>query len=64
MEIVAWIYAQQAPSRDALVLNVAAEGGARLLLSEDLQPGFSWRGVWVVNPLVPPNDPLLDQLLG
>jgi predicted nucleic acid-binding protein len=56
--------AYQLASWDALVLNVAAEGGARLLLSEDLQPGFSWRGVRVVNPLVPPNDPLLDQLLG
>lgn len=56
--------AHQLASWDALVLNVAAEGGARLLLSEDLQPGFSWRGVRVVNPLVPPNDPLLDQLLG
>lgn len=55
--------AHQLASWDALVLNVAAEGGARLLLSEDLQPGFSWRGVSVVNPLVPPNDPLLDQLL-
>ncbi len=56
--------AHQLANRDALVLNVAAEGGARLLLSEDLQPGFSWRGVRVVNPLVPPHDPLLDQLLG
>ena len=56
--------AHQLASWVALVLNVAAEGGARLLLSEDLQPGFSWRGVKVVNPLGSPNDPLQDQLLG
>lgn len=48
---------------DALVLNVAAEGGARLLLTEDMHPGFSWRGVRVVNPLQSPADPLLAQLL-
>lgn len=55
--------AHQLASWDALVLNVAAEGGARLLLTEDLHPGFSWRGVRVVNPLVEPIDPLLRQLL-
>ena len=55
--------AHQLASWDALVLNVAAEGGARLLLTEDLHPGFSWRGVRVVNPLVEPMDPLLRQLL-
>ncbi len=54
----------QLASWDALVLNVAAEGGARLLLTEDFNPGFSWRGVRVVNPLITPADPLLAQLLG
>jgi len=54
----------QLASWDALVLNVAAEAGARLLLTEDLNPGFSWRGVRVVNPLIAPADPLLSQLLG
>ena len=49
---------------DALVLNVSAEGGARLLLTEDLHHGFSWRGVRVVNPLIEPQDSLLRQLLG
>jgi len=56
--------AHQLGSWDALVLNVAAEGGARLLLTEDLQTGFSWRGVQVVNPLTEAVDPLLAQLLG
>jgi len=56
--------AHQLASWDALVLNVAAEGGARLLLTEDLHHGFSWRGVRVVNPLIEPQDLLLKQLLG
>jgi predicted nucleic acid-binding protein len=56
--------AHQLASWDALVLNVAAEGGARLLLTEDLHHGFSWRGVRVVNPLLEPQDSLLRQLLG
>jgi predicted nucleic acid-binding protein len=55
--------AHQLASWDALVLNVAAEGGARLLLTEDLHPGFCWRGVRVVNPLREPPDPFLSQLL-
>jgi predicted nucleic acid-binding protein len=54
----------QLASWDALVLNVSAEGGARLLLTEDLHHGFSWRGVRVVNPLIEPQDSLLWQLLG
>ena len=45
------------------MVNVAAEGGARLLLTEDLNPGFRWRGLKVVNPLVAPEDPLLQQLV-
>ena len=35
---------------DALILQAAAAGGCRELLSEDLQPGFSYGGVVVVNP--------------
>ena len=56
--------AHQLANWDALVLNVAAEGGARLLLTEDLHHGFSWRGLRVVNPLIEPQDSLLRQLLG
>jgi predicted nucleic acid-binding protein len=36
--------------RDALILSVAAEQRCRLLLSEDLQDGFTWRGTTVVDP--------------
>jgi len=35
---------------DALILSVAADARCRILLTEDLQPGFVWRGVTVVNP--------------
>ena len=33
---------------DALILAVAAENKCRLLLSEDFQNGFTWRGVTVI----------------
>lgn len=36
---------------DALIIASAAEAGCRLLLSEDLQDGFTWGGLTVVNPL-------------
>jgi predicted nucleic acid-binding protein len=35
---------------DALIVATAAVGGCSLLLSEDMQDGFAWRGVTVVNP--------------
>ena len=49
---------------DSLMVAVAAERGCRLLLSEDMQDGFSWRGVTVVNPFAPNRHPLLGALLG
>jgi hypothetical protein len=33
-------------------------------LSEDLQHGFTWGGVTIVNPFVSPRHELLDDLLG
>ena len=53
----------QVPMWDALVLAVAAENRCRLLLSEDFQNGFTWRGVTVVNPFLVPVSPLLAGLL-
>ena len=35
---------------DSLILATAASAGCSLLLSEDMQDGFAWRGVTVVNP--------------
>lgn len=45
---------------DALILSVASDAGCRLLLSEDLQHGFTWRGTTVVNPFLEPAAPLLQ----
>lgn len=47
----------------ALILSVAAEHRCRILLSEDLQHGFTWRGVTVVNPFAEPRDALLERAL-
>ncbi len=35
---------------DAIILAAAAEGGCDVLYSEDMQDGFEWNGVLVVNP--------------
>lgn len=48
---------------DALVLASAADARCRLLLSEDLQDGFTWSGVTVVNPFRPDPHPLLSALV-
>jgi predicted nucleic acid-binding protein len=49
---------------DAIILAVAAEAGCRLLLSEDLQSGLTWRGVTVVDPFAEETHPLLAALTG
>lgn len=48
---------------DAIILCTAARAGCRLLLSEDLQNGFTWSGVTVVNPFATPEHGLLCALL-
>ena len=48
---------------DSVMLSVASEAGCRLLLSEDLQDGFTWRGVTVANPFAAQQHPLLASLL-
>lgn len=37
---------------DAIMLAAAAQAGCRVLLSEDMQDGFIWRGVEIRNPFV------------
>jgi predicted nucleic acid-binding protein len=49
---------------DAVILSAASHSGCRLLLSEDLQEGFTWGGITVVNPFSSPRHALLDALLG
>lgn len=48
---------------DAVMLAAAAEGGCRLLLSEDLQDGFTWRGVTIANPFAQTRHALLEAFL-
>ena len=55
--------AHQFGTWDAVMLSAAANGKCRLLLSEDLQDGFTWHGVTVTNPLAPSRHPLLEALL-
>jgi predicted nucleic acid-binding protein len=35
---------------DAIMLAASAQAGCRQLLSEDMQDGFTWRGVTIRNP--------------
>jgi predicted nucleic acid-binding protein len=49
---------------DAVILAAAAGAGCRLLLSEDLQEGFTWNGVTVANPFAAKRHELLEALLG
>jgi predicted nucleic acid-binding protein len=48
---------------DAIILAAAADARCRLLLSEDLQNGFTWSGVTVANPFAGFRHPLLAALL-
>jgi predicted nucleic acid-binding protein len=48
---------------DAVILSAASQAGCRLLLSEDMQAGFTWAGVTVVNPFSSPRHALLQALL-
>jgi len=48
---------------DAVMLSAAAEARCRLLLSEDLQDGFTWSGVTVTNPFAARRHPLLEALV-
>ena len=48
---------------DAVILSAASQAGCRLLLSEDMQDGFAWGGVIVVNPFAARPHPLLAAML-
>ena len=49
---------------DAVIFSAAAAAGCRLLLSEDLQSGFTWNGVTVTNPFSQSRHELLAGLMG
>ena len=46
-----------------MILSASAAAGCRLLLSEDLQEGFTWNGITVVNPFAAKRHELLSALL-
>ncbi len=48
---------------DAVILSAAAEASCHLLLSEDMQDGFTWRGVTIVNPFAAKRHALLEEAL-
>lgn len=48
---------------DAVILSAAASAQADVLLSEDLQDGFRWRGVTVVNPFADEPSPLIAKIV-
>lgn len=48
---------------DAVILVASAQAGCRILLSEDMQDGFTWAGLTVVNPFADPFNPLLADYL-
>ncbi len=48
---------------DAIILACAEESGAQVLLSEDMQHGFRWRGVTVINPFLAEPHPLIKSLV-
>lgn len=48
---------------DAVILSAAAEADCTLLLSEDMQDGFIWRGVTIANPFARTKHPSLKALL-
>lgn len=48
---------------DSVIFSAAAAAGCRLLLSEDLQDGFTWKGVSATNPFSTRRHPLLAALL-
>ena len=49
---------------DATIVAAAAQADCRLLLSEDMQDGFTWSGTTVVNPFAATPSPLLTLLTG
>ena len=48
---------------DAIVVAAAAKAECRLLLSEDMQDGFTWNGVTIANPFSETPHPLFEAML-
>jgi predicted nucleic acid-binding protein len=48
---------------DALIISVSAEAHCRILLSEDLQDGYVWSGLTIINPFQEPPHSLLKRVI-
>lgn len=48
---------------DSVILAASSEADCDILLSEDMQHGFVWRGLTVINPFADDPHPLLASLL-
>ncbi len=48
---------------DAIIMAAVVEADCDLLLSEDMQDGFAWRGLVVANPFAATLEPRLARLL-
>lgn len=48
---------------DAIVVAAAAKAECRLLLSEDMQDGFTWNGLTIANPFSETPHPLFEAML-
>jgi predicted nucleic acid-binding protein len=48
---------------DATILCASSKAGCNLLLSEDMQNGFTWNGVTIVNPFLDTMHPYLSEIL-
>ncbi len=48
---------------DAVIVCAATEAGCSILLSEDMQAGFTHQGITIINPFTLPTHPLLKTIL-
>ncbi len=48
---------------DSVIVGASASAGCRLLLSEDMQDGFTWNGITIANPFAPTRHELLEAVL-
>ncbi|CAN5378212.1 PIN domain-containing protein [soil metagenome] len=48
---------------DAIILSASSQGGASVLLSEDMQDSFHWRGVTIANPFAARPSGIIQDIL-
>jgi predicted nucleic acid-binding protein len=48
---------------DSIILSAAEESGAGYLLSEDMQDGFIWQSVTIINPFAGDTEKIIERLM-